>query len=147
MIPFLSKSSHFISPCSIWILCSFFNLEFPFSATINGLRTLPGSVEIKTLMNPGSFLTLIWLGNSPVLLFSFILFTKSTDSFTFPMNLPLKNTSIPPAPSLSMPIASKSLRNFSWSSSTLVEILLKSARFFLSPISVPSGVSIGQNLP
>jgi tetratricopeptide (TPR) repeat protein len=43
--------------------------------------------------------------------------------------------------------SAKILENLSSLISALVDILHKIARFFLNPISVPSGVSIGQNLP
>jgi len=59
----------------------------------------------------------------------------------------LKKTSTPSIPSLFNPNDSNSFRNLFSSKSTLVDILLNIAKFFLNPISVPSGVSIGQNLP
>jgi len=66
------------------------------------------------------------------------------DSFFLP-HIGLEKTSFPD--SLFNPKDSNFLIKEDPSNSTAVEILLKRARFFLNPISVPSGVSVGQNLP
>ncbi len=73
--------------------------------------------------------------------------TNSSGFFTTPINNPLKNTSTPSLLSLSNPSDSNSFKNLFKSKFTLVDTLHKIERFFLNPISVPSGVSIGQNLP
>ena len=87
------------------------------------------------------------MGSLPSLLFSFTFLTNSSGSSALPINFPLKKTSVSPVPILSSPSDSKSFMNLTSSRFTLEETLLKIARFFLKPISVPSGVSIGQNLP
>ena len=51
------------------------------------------------------------------------------------------------AKKLDKPIVFKSFKSLASSKVIRVEIILKSAKFFLKPISVPSGVSIGQNRP
>ena len=61
--------------------------------------------------------------------------------------MPLRKTSVPETFSLFSPSFSKSFKNLFSSSAILVETCARIARFFLNPISVPSGVSIGQNLP
>ena len=141
------KSFHVNSPCSNLIIYSFFNLEIPLSAIIKGLKTLPPSVEIITDLYPSSFLMHISRGNSPPLLFSLTELTNSHAFFTEPIKIPLKKTSTASLPSLINPNETKSFTNLSSSKLTFVETLLKIAKFFLKPISVPSGVSIGQNLP
>ena len=66
----------------------------------------------------------------------------------YPINLPFKKTSLlSPIISFLSPSSAKIPINLSRVILVLVDIIASSDRFFLKPISVPSGVSTGQNLP